>query len=578
MYVLYDDSVSVRPADKYDKIMKRSKEMSHIIGIDFGSTNTTVACVLAGRAEIITDENGNESFPSMVSVNENGGSAVGYETQKRFVLHPNETFFGLKRLLGSKLNNKDIADNPGLVCDEESTYAIVNGKKYSLELLSAAILMKAKRIAEKYFDEKIDEAVVTVPAYFSIPQRYAVKKAGELAGLNIKRIISEPTAAALAYGSLASDTKPLYHDNYVNIGGKIKAKRHIYGSKDVKIDGKIMVIDFGGGTFDVSILEVGDGVFEVMSTNGNTRLGGEDFDSAIAKHIIDDIERKYGEGACDDYAIKRRILNAAKTAKEELSSCSSTEITLPYLLKTEDGLVDYSYNLTQDSMEKLISDFLDKMGEPIMQALSDAHLDKKDIDKIILVGGMTRMPIIRTCIKKYFGKEPSYGINPNTAVAIGAAIQAGVLDGRIRDVLLLDVTPLTLGIEMKDGVVSPLIPRNTTFPTFKKEVFTTTDRKKTGVNIHIVQGEQKYAKDNESLGYITIDDLNPKLKGDAQIEVTFSIDQNGILSVSAENKNTHKRVSLVVDGDIEAEERVEYTNHNQKSDEQSNSKAHWWNR
>lgn len=552
--------------------------MSRIIGIDFGSTNTTIAYADGNEITIIPDENGNESFPSIVSIKEDGEFLVGYDAQKRLLLHPKETLFGIKRLLGSKPDKKGIENHPEIVCKDDSVCAIVNGKEYSLELISAAILKKAKGIAEVYFNEEIDEAIVTVPACFNISQRHAVKKAGEMAGLNIKRIISEPTAAAVAYGMLASETKEVYQDKIVKVDGKLKAERHIIKNKEVKIDGKIMVIDFGGGTFDVSILEVGDGVYEVVSTCGNTKLGGEDFDSAIAKYLISDIAKKHGRCLQNSSSTRKRILEAAKTAKEDLTSCKTIEINIPYLLKTKDGLSDYSCMLSQDDLREIVSDLLDKMGEPIEQAISDARMDKKDIDKVVLVGGMTRMPIIRKVIKEYFEKEPFYGINPNTAVAIGAAIQAGVLAHDIKDVLLMDVTPLTLGVETKDGLVSPILERNTTFPIFKKETFTTTDKKFTGVNIHIVQGEQKYAKDNETVGYITIDDLNPKFKEDHQIEVTFSIDANGELSVSAENKNTHKKVSIIANGNIETNQKVEYVNEDQKADKTPAGKTHWWNK
>lgn len=553
--------------------------MSHrIIGIDFGSTNTMVAYAGSSGIDIIPDENGNESFPSMVAVKDDGEFVVGYEAQKRFLLHPEETFFELKRLLGSKLDKGDAWNHPEIVCEQGSSYVIVNGKKYSLELLAAPILRKAVENAEHCFDEKIDEAVVTVPAYFNIAQRNAVKKAGEIAGLKIKRIVSEPTAAAVAYGFLASESKDIYQDRIVKKNGKLKAERHIVKGKEVKVEGRIMVIDFGGGTLDVSVLDVGDDVYEVMSTAGNTKLGGEDFDSAIAKYIVKDIGKRYGRCLKDDLATQRRIVDVAKTAKEELSSCETVEVHLPYLLKTKDGLKDYVCTLTREDLREITLDLIDKMGEPIERAISDACLNKTAIDKVVLVGGMTRMPLIRECIKEYFGKEPFYGINPNTAVAMGAAIQAGILAGTIRDTLLLDVTPMTLGIEMKDGVVSPLIKRNTTIPTSKTETFTTTDKKSTGVNVHIVQGEEKYAKDNESLGYITIDDLNPKLKGDQKIDVTFAIDANGVLSVSAENKNTHKRVSLVADGDIDTAKKVEYVRGNKKTNGASDGKVHWWNK
>lgn len=554
--------------------------MSHIIGIDFGSTNTVVACLLAGEIKIIPDKNGEESFPSMVAVKENGSSSVGYEAQKGFYLHPTETFFGLKRLLGSKLDEKDVANNPGLVYKEESSYAMVNGKKYSMELLAAAILMRAKRNAEKYLNEKVDEAIVTVPAYFNIVQRHAVKKAGELAGLKIRRIISEPTAAAIAYGFLATESKLDYHDETIEVDGSLRTRRRIYGSHDLKIDGHIMVIDFGGGTLDVSIVEIGDGVYEVKSTNGDTRLGGEDFDSAIAKFITNDLKNRYRKDLTNDPSASRRILDAAKTAKESLSSCDTTEISIPYLFKDGDYFVSYNSTLTKAKLREIISELLDKMGTPIEKALRDSKMKKEDIDKVILVGGMTRMPIIRNCIEEFFKKQPFYGINPNTAVAVGAAIQGGILRGDVKDTLLLDVLPLTLGIETQGGVRTPLINRNTTIPNSASEIFTPTDKKLTGVNVHILQGEREFAKDNASLGYITIDDLEPKSEEDQRIKVTFQIDANGILHVSAKNLETGKTVTIVANGGIETEEKVEY--HKEPSSEThtktKKNNTHWWNK
>ena len=554
--------------------------MSHIIGIDFGSTNTVVACLLAGEIRIISDKNGEESFPSMVAVKEDGGSSVGYEAQKGFYLHPTETFFGLKRLLGSNLDKKDVANNPGLVCGKESSHAIVDGKKYSIELLSAAILMRAKRNAEKYLNEKVDEAIVTVPAYFNIVQRHAVKRAGELAGLNIRRIISEPTAAAIAYGFLTTDSKIDYHDETIKVDGKLRTKRHIHGSYESKVDGRIMVIDFGGGTLDVSVLDIGDGVYEVMSTNGDTKLGGEDFDSAIAKFITNDLINRYRKDLTNDPSASRRILDAAKTAKESLSSCDTTEISIPYLFKDGDYFVSYNSTLTKAKLREIISELLDRMGAPIEKALADSKMKKDDIDKVILVGGMTRMPVIRNCIKEFFKKEPFYGINPNTAVAMGAAIQGGILQGDLKDLLLLDVLPLTLGIETQGGVRTPLINRNTTIPNSASEIFTPTDKKSTGVNVHITQGEREFAKDNASLGYITIDDLEPKSKEDQRIEVTFNIDVDGILHVSAKNLETGKTVTIVANGGIETEERVEY--HKEPSSEThtktKKNTTHWWNK
>ncbi|MBQ3433241.1 Hsp70 family protein [Candidatus Saccharibacteria bacterium] len=555
--------------------------MSRIIGIDFGSTNTVVACLIAGKPVVISDKNGNESFPSMVAVKEDGGSAVGCEAQKGFILKPTKTFFGLKRLLGSKPNEKEIVNNPGLVFDKESTCAIINGKKYSLELLSAAILLKAKRNAERFLNETIDGAIVTVPAYFNIAQRHAVKKSGELAGLNIRRIISEPTAAAMAYGFLATENKVDYHDEPIGeVDGKLRVKRRLYGSSDSKIDGRVMVIDFGGGTFDVSVVDVGDGVYEVMSTCGDTRLGGEDFDSAIAKFIMEDIKDKYRKDLKNDFSTFRRILDAAKTAKESLSSCDTVEISIPYLFKEGDNIINYNHTLTKTALQGIVKGLLSKMDAPIEKALRYSQMQKNGIDKVILVGGMTRMPMVRNRIKDFFKKEPFYGINPNTAVAVGAAIQGSVLEGDLRDVLLLDVLPLTLGIETQGGVRTPLIGNNTTIPTSVSEIFTPADKKSTSVNVHIIQGEREFAKDNVSLGYITIDDLNPDSEEEQRIKVTFSIDANGILHVSANNLETGKMVTIVANGDIETEEKTEYGKkpNSEAHPEPKKNNKHWWNK
>ena len=552
--------------------------MPRIIGIDFGSTNTVVACLIAGKPVVIPDKNGNESFPSMVAVKEDGGSAVGCEAQKGFILKPTKTFFGLKRLLGSKPNEKEIANNPGLVFDKESSCAIINGKKYSLELLSAAILLKAKRNAERFLNEKIDEAIVTVPAYFNIAQRHAVKKSGELAGLNIRRIISEPTAAAMAYGFLAKENKVDYHDEPIEeVDGKLRVKRHLYGSSDSKIDGRVMVIDFGGGTFDVSVVDVGDGVYEVVSTSGDTRLGGEDFDSAIARFIIKDMKDRYRRDLEKDSSAYRRILDVAKTAKESLSSCDTIEISIPYLFKDDDGFVSYNHVLTKTTLHEIVLELLNKMDSPIEKALRDGKMQKNDVDKVILVGGMTRMPMVRNHIRDFFKKEPFYGVNPNTAIAIGAAIQGGILQGDVKDVLLLDVLPLTLGIETQGGVRTPLIDRNSTIPCSASEIFTPTDKKSTGVNVHIIQGEREFAEDNASLGYITIDDLNPDSAEEQRIEVTFLIDADGILHVSAKNLETGKMVSIVANGDIETEEKIEYYGVETHPKPKKNNK-HWWSK
>ena len=526
--------------------------MSHIIGIDFGSTNTTVAYADDDGIIVIPDGNGNESFPSIVSIKDNGEFLVGRDAQKRSLLYPEETFFGIKLLLGLKPGDYVTENHPEIVCKDGVVCVKSNNKTYSPELIASAILKKAKEFAENYLNEEIKEAIVTIPAYFNISQRHAIKKAGEMAGLKIKRFINGSTAAAVTYGMLARDTKKIYQKETVITDGMLRSERVVLKDKKIEIDGKIMVIDFGGGTLDVSILEVGDGVYEVLSTCGNKMLGGEDFDTAITKYIISDIAKRYGRCLKNNLLTKRRILEAAKMAKENLSSCKTAEINIPYLLNTQNGLDDYNHTPSQDDLQEIVVDLLDKMGEPIEQAIGDAPFtDKKDIDKVVLVGGMTRMSFIREVIKEYFGKEPSCIINANTSVAMGAAILGGVLAGNITNALLLDVTPMTLGVEMKDGLVLPLIKRNSTIPASVTETFSTTDKNSTNIKIHIVQGENGNASDNESVGNISIDVLNPKLKEEQKVDVTFLIDSDGTLKVSAKNKSTHKKVPIIADGYIE---------------------------
>lgn len=553
--------------------------MSHIIGIDFGSTNTTIAYADGDGIIVIPDGSGNESFPSIVSIKDDGEFLVGRDAQKRSLLYPEETFFGIKRLLGLKPGDYVTENHPEIVCKDGVVCVKSNNKTFSPELIASAVLKKAKEIAENYLNEEIKEAIVTIPAYFNISQRHAIKKAGEMAGLKIKRLINASTAATVTYGTLARDTKKIYQKETVITDGMLRSERVVLKDKKIEFDGKIVVIDFGGGTLDVSILEVGDGVYDVLSTCGNKMLGGEDFDAAIAKYIISDIAEKYGRCLQNNSSTRRRILEAAKVAKEDLSSSKTVEINIPYLLKTRDGLRGYNSTLSQKDLKVIFTDLLDKMRKPIGQAITDASCtDKKSINRVVLVGGMTRMSIVREAIKEYFGKEPSCDINPNTAVAMGAAILGGVLAGNIKNALLLDVTSLSFGVEMKDGEVSPLIKRNSTIPTSVTETFTTTDKNSTNIKIHIVQGENSKACDNESVGYITIDDLNPNLKEDQKIEVTFLVDSDGILKVSAENKSTHKKVPIIADGYIELMQKVEYTDGNEGTDKVIENKKRWWNR
>lgn len=553
--------------------------MPHIIGIDFGSTNTTVAYADDDEIIVIPDGNGNLSFPSIVSIKDDDEFLVGFDAQKRLILHPEETFFGIKRLLGLKPGDYVTENHPEIVCKNGVVCVKSNNKIYSPELIASAILKKAKEIAENYLNEEIKEAIVTIPAYFNVSQRHAIKKAGEMAGLKIKRFINGSTAAAVTYGTFAKDTRKIYQKESVITDGMLRSERVVLKDKKIEIDGKIMVIDFGGGTLDVSILEVGDGVYQVLSTCGKKMLGGEDFDAAIAKYIISDIAEKYGRCLQDNSSTRRRILEAAKVAKEDLSSSKIVEINITYLLKTRDGLSDYNSTLSQEDLKVIVADLLNKVRELIEKAITDASItNKKSIDRVVLVGGMARMSITREVIKEYFGKEPSCDINPNTAVAMGAAILGGVLAGDFKNALLLDVTPLSFGVEMKDGIVSPLIKRNSTIPTSVTETFTTTDKNSTNIKIHIVQGESSNAQDSESVGYITIDDLNPKLIEEQKIEVTFLVDSDGVLKVSAENKSTHRKVSIIADGDIETIQKVEYTDDYKRAGEPSDGKKHWWNR
>lgn len=497
--------------------------MGKIIGIDLGTTNSAFAYMVAGKPEVITNSEGDRTTPSVVAITKKGDRLVGKVAQRQRVTNPENTIYGIKRLIGRKYEDKEVQDDkknvPFKITKSEkgdSVAVTLGGKDYSPEAVSAMILSKIKADAEAYLGEKVTEAIITVPAYFDDSQRQATKDAGKIAGLEVRRIINEPTAAALAYGL------------------------------DKKDDQKIVVFDLGGGTFDVSVLELGDGVFEVKSTNGDTHLGGEDFDNKIVDYILKDFEDQNGIDLRKDAAAMQRIKDEAEKAKKELSSATETEINLPYITADADGPKHLELTLTRAKLEELVTPLLDRLDGPVKKALSDADLSASDINEVVMVGGMTRMPAVVERVKKFFGKDPMQGVNPDEVVAIGAAIQGGVLAGDVKDVLLLDVTPLTLGIETMGGVRTPLIDRNTTIPTSKSEVFSTASDNQPQVEIHVLQGEREFAKDNKSLGRFVLDGIAPAPRGIPQIEVTFNLDANGILNVTAKDKGTGKEQSITI--------------------------------
>ena len=497
--------------------------MGKIIGIDLGTTNSAFAYMVAGKPEVITNSEGDRTTPSVVAITKKGDRLVGKVAQRQRVTNPENTIYGIKRLIGRKYEDKEVQDDkknvPFKITKSEkgdSVAVALGGKDYSPEAVSAMILSKIKADAEAYLGEKVTEAIITVPAYFDDSQRQATKDAGKIAGLEVRRIINEPTAAALAYGL------------------------------DKKDDQKIVVFDLGGGTFDVSVLELGDGVFEVKSTNGDTHLGGEDFDNKIVDYILKDFEDQNGIDLRKDAAAMQRIKDEAEKAKKELSSATETEINLPYITADADGPKHLELTLTRAKLEELVAPLLDRLDGPVKKALSDADLSASDINEVVMVGGMTRMPAVVERVKKFFGKDPMQGVNPDEVVAVGAAIQGGVLAGDVKDVLLLDVTPLTLGIETMGGVRTPLIDRNTTIPTSKSEVFSTASDNQPQVEIHVLQGEREFAKDNKSLGRFVLDGIAPAPRGIPQIEVTFNLDANGILNVTAKDKGTGKEQSITI--------------------------------
>jgi chaperone protein dnaK len=496
-------------------------KMSKIIGIDLGTTNSAFAYMVAGKPEVITNAEGDRTTPSVVAVTKKGERLVGKVAQRQRVTNPKNTIYGIKRLIGRKFEDKEVQRDldimPYKIVKKGDGVAVeMDGKTYTPEEVSAMILSKIKADAEAFLGEKVTEAIITVPAYFDDSQRQATKDAGKIAGLEVKRIINEPTAAALAYGL------------------------------EKKSEEKIVVFDLGGGTFDVSILELGDGVFEVKSTNGDTHLGGEDFDNVIVNFLCDQFKDESGIDIKNDAAAMQRVKDEAEKAKKELSSAKETEINLPFLSADSDGPKHFEYTLTRSKMEELVAPLLDRLAGPVEKALKDANLKTSDINEVVMVGGMTRMPAVVEKVKALFGKEPMQGVNPDEVVAVGAAIQGGVLQGDVKDVLLLDVTPLSLGIETMGGVSTKLIERNTTIPTSKSETFSTAADNQPQVEIHVLQGEREMASDNKSLGRFILDGIAPAPRGVPQIEVTFNIDANGILNVTARDKGTGKEQSITI--------------------------------
>ena len=501
--------------------------MGKIIGIDLGTTNSCVAVMDGGEAKVIENAEGDRTTPSIIAYASDGEILVGQPAKRQAVTNPNNTLFAIKRLIGRQFNDdvvqKDIKMVPYKIvkADNGDAWVEINGEKMSPPQISAQTLKKMKKTAEVFLGEPVTEAVVTVPAYFNDAQRQATKDAGRIAGLDVKRIINEPTAAALAYGM------------------------------DKKAgDSTIAVYDLGGGTFDISIIEIaetdGEHTFEVLSTNGDTFLGGEDFDLRLIDYLADEFKKSSGMDLHNDPLALQRLKEAAEKAKIELSSSQSTEVNLPYITADASGPKHLVQKLTRAKFEALVEDLVERTLEPLKLALADADLQIGGIDDVILVGGQTRMPLVQKRVTEFFGKEPRRDVNPDEAVAVGAAIQAAVLSGDVTDVLLLDVTPLSLGIETMGGVASTLIEKNTTIPTKKTQVFSTADDNQTAVTIHVVQGERKQAAQNKSLGRFDLSDIPPSPRGMPQIEVAFDLDANGILNVSAKDKATGKEQSIVI--------------------------------
>lgn len=495
--------------------------MSKIIGIDLGTTNSVVSVIEGGKPKVIPTAEGSNLCPSIVAINKNNERLVGQLAKRQATTNPENTIFSVKRLIGRRFEEDEIQKDLKLlpykmVKSGDGVKVVMGGKEYSPQEISAFILQKLKTDAESYLGEKVTDAVITVPAYFNDSQRQATKDAGKIAGLEVKRIINEPTASSLAYGL------------------------------DKSKEGYVAVYDFGGGTFDITILEIGDGVFEVKSTGGDTHLGGDDLDHAITDWILSEFKKNEGLDLKDDPLALQRIKEAAEKAKCELSTSNETEINLPFITADSSGPKHLVLKISRAKLEDLTRDLVEKTIPLSENVIKEAKIDKKDIKEVILVGGQTRMPLIQATVKKIFGKDPSKNVNPDECVAMGAAIQAGVLGGEVKDLLLLDVTPLTLGLETLGSVMTPLIEKNTTIPTSKSQVFSTATDNQTSVEIHILQGERPMAQDNRTLGRFMLDGIPPAPRGLPQVEVTFDLDANGILNVSAKDKATSKEQKITI--------------------------------